>query len=243
MLPLNTRSLLLVTCLGTIISCAKPDRGTPSPLHELNEHAGLNVGFLIVDGVYNSELIAPMDIFHHTIFHTDPGMKVFTVAPGKEAITTFEGLRIIPDFGFLSEQVPRIDVLVVPSAENSMGSDLENADLMSFVTEKGEAAKYVMSLCDGAFVLAQAGLIEGRESTTFPGDIEPYRKRFPNLTVHEGVSFVHDDRLITSAGGARSYDPALYLTELLYGKKAADGVAEGLVIDWQKEAVPHIVVQ
>ncbi|MEM1407469.1 MAG: hypothetical protein AAGG59_11890 [Bacteroidota bacterium] len=49
----------------------------------------LNVAFLVVDGVYNSELVAPMDILHHTVFHTEKGMRVFTVAPLRDTITSF----------------------------------------------------------------------------------------------------------------------------------------------------------
>jgi hypothetical protein len=85
----------------------------------------LAVGFLIVDGVYNTELTAPYDVFQHTIFHTNPGMRVFTVAPSLEPVRTFEGLRIVPDFTYQS--APPIDVLVVPSAEHSMDTDLETA--------------------------------------------------------------------------------------------------------------------
>ena len=192
----------------------------------------LNVAFLMVNGVYNSELIAPFDIFQHTIFHTDPGMKVFTVAPTKEAITTFEGLKILPDFGYTTDSLPPIDVLVVPSAENSMRTDLQDEALINFVKTTGEGAMYVMSLCDGAFVLAKAGLADGKESTTFPSDIPKYREMFPELTVHENVSFVHDGKLLTSAGGAKSYDVAIYLTHVLYGEKAAKGIGRGLVIDW-----------
>lgn len=203
----------------------------------------LNVAFLIVDGVYNSELVAPMDILHHTVFHTDKGMKVFTVAPSLEPITTFEGLRILPDFSYRQDSLPSIDVLVVPSAEHSMDSDLKNEALINFVKTVGEKAQYVMSLCDGAFVLAKAGLIEGLESTTFPSDIPKYREMYPQLTVHEDVSFVHDGKVITSAGGAKSYDPALYLSELLYGKKTAKGIAGGLVIDWDVQKIKHVVVR
>ncbi len=203
----------------------------------------LTVAFLIVDGVYNSELVAPMDILHHTVFHTDKGMKVFTVAPSLEAITTFEGLRILPDYSYLQDSLPPIDVLVVPSAEHSMDSDLEDEALISFVKTTGENAQYVMSLCDGAFVLAKAGLVDGLESTTFPSDIAKYREMYPQLTVHEDVSFVHDGKIITSAGGAKSYDPALYLSELLYGNKTAKGIAGGLVIDWDAQKIKHIVVQ
>lgn len=200
-----------------------------------------NVGFLVVDGVYNSELIAPMDILHHTVFHTDPGMKVFTIAPDKDTIITFEGLHILPDYSF-NDDIPPIDVLVVPSAKHSMDSDLENMALIDFVRSTGEKASYVISLCDGAFVLAKAGLTVDHESTTFPSDIPKYRTMFPDLTVHEGVSFVHDDNLITSVGGAKSYDPALYLVELLYGNKVARGIAGGLVIDWNLKNIEHIIV-
>lgn len=202
-----------------------------------------NVAFLIVDGVYNSELVAPMDILHHTVFHTDPGMKVFTVAPDMKTVTTFEGLNIIPDYAIGDEDLPRIDVLVVPSAEFSMTSDLENEKLIDFVATTGANTYYTMSLCDGAFVLAQAGLTDDHESTTFPSDIPRYRETFPALTVHEGVSFVHDGNLITSAGGAKSYDPALYLVELLYGKDAAIGIGKGLVIDWNLNNIDHLIVK
>lgn len=199
----------------------------------------LNVGFLAINGVYNSELMAPYDIFQHTIFHTDPGMKTFIVSPSLEPIVTFEGITVTPHYSF--ENVPEIDVLVVPSAEHNMDSDLEDEVLIDFVREKGGKAQFVMSLCDGAFILAQAGLLDGLKSTTFPSDIEKMRVRFPELDIYEDVSFVHDGKAITSAGGAKSYDPALYLVEYLYGKQKAKGVAKGLVIDWNVGDIKSIL--
>lgn len=199
-----------------------------------------SAGFLIVDGVYNSELMAPYDIFQHTVFHTEGGISVFTVAPSLDPITTFEGLKLLPDYSF--DNSPEMDILIVPSAENSMSSDLENSELISFVAQTGKEASYVMSLCDGAFVLAKAGLVNGKESTTFPSDIDRYRQMFPDLLVHENVSFVHDQQLLTSAGGAKSYDVALYLVHLLYGEKVAKGVGRGLVIDWDPTNYQYLAV-
>jgi len=201
----------------------------------------LNVGFLAINGVYNSELIAPYDIFQHTIFHTDPGMKTFIVSPTLEPIVTFEGITITPHFSF--KDAPDIDVLVVPSAEHNMDTDLENENLINWVRVVGQKAKYVMSLCDGAFILAQAGLLDGLKSTTFPSDIDKMSERFPNLEVYKDVSFVHDGKAITSSGGAKSYDPALYLVEYLYGKEKAKGVAKGLVIDWKVGEIKSILPQ
>lgn len=229
--------LILLIALGCNGNHEQTSVAENIPLSPEREY---NVGFLIVAGVYNSELVAPMDILHHTVFHTTKGMKVFTVAPDTLPITTFEGLRIIPDYSYKYDSIPQIDVLVVPSAEHSMDTDLDNDELISFVKNTGESAKFVMSLCDGAFVLAKAGLLKDKVSTTFPSDIPNLRKMFPTLDVRENVSFVHDGKLITSAGGAKSYDPALYLCEILYGNKSAKGVAGGLVIDWDLKTINHL---
>ncbi len=190
----------------------------------------LQVGFLVVDGVYNSELTAPYDIFHHTVFHTEPGMELFTVSPDGAPVTTFEGLEIRPHHSFAD--APAIDVLVVPSAEHSMDSDLENKEMIAWVSQVGAEARYVLSLCDGAFVLAQAGLLDGHAVTTFPGDQDRFAEMFPHLDLRRGPSFVHDRRLITSQGGAKSFDPAMYLVDHLYGEKVAHGIGRGMVIPW-----------
>lgn len=201
-----------------------------------------NAAFLISEGVYNSELMAPYDIFQHTVFHTEGGIKVFTVAQVMDTVRTFEGINILPDYSFGSSDLPKIDILVVPSAEHHLDTDLENEILISFVKETGQNAEYVMSLCDGAFVLATAGLVKGKKSTTFPSDIPAYKKKFPSLDVIDKVSFVHDGKLLTSAGGAKSYDVALYLVEHLYGTDVAKGVGKGLVIDWDLKNYKYKVI-
>jgi len=203
----------------------------PSPA-DLSLETPLRAGFLIVDGVYNSELMAPYDILHHTPFHTKPlpGIEVFTVSPDGEPIVSFEGLTITPHHSFADH--PPIDILVVPSAEHSMGTDLENEAMMSWVRRVGGEASFVVSLCDGAFVLAAAGLLEGRECTTFPGDQDAFAEKFPGLDLQRGVSFVHDGSALTSEGGAKSYDVAMYLVDHLYGEEVARRVGRGLIIDW-----------
>lgn len=232
-----------VACLAGILGALFGGACRAAPAAETSDpdplRRTLSVGFVIVDGVYNTELTAPLDVFHHTVFHVQPGMEVFTVAPSKTPIRTFEGLRIVPDHAFAD--APAIDVLVVPSAEHSMDSDLENEVLITFVRERGLQAAHVLSLCDGAFVLARAGLLDRRACTTFPSDVARLRELFPALRVLEGVSFVHDGPAITSAGGAKSFDAALYLTEILYGAPAARGIARGLCIDWDLGLVPCFV--
>jgi len=223
----------ILIILGFLITaCQVKETEGDIIIEPVAEGQSFNTAFLAIDGVYNSELMAPFDIFQHTIFHTKGGIRVFTVNETLDTVTTFEGLKLIPDYAFDSPDLPEIDILVVPSAEHNMDSDLENEILISWVSEVGKQADYVVSLCDGAFVIAKSGLVEGKESTTFPSDIERYKVTFPSLVVHEGVSFVHHDNLLTSAGGAKSYDVALYLVHHLYGEQVAKNVGRGLVIDW-----------
>jgi transcriptional regulator GlxA family with amidase domain len=201
-----------------------------------------NVAFLVMDGTFNTELTAPFDIFQHTIYRDSiKPMNVFLVANTHAPITTFEGIKILPDFSYLSDSLPNIDILVVPSAEHHLNTDLQDTLLLNFVKKAAVQAQFVTSHCDGAFVLAKAGVLDGHACTTFPTDIDTFRTMFPQLNVKDHVLFVHDKKCITSAGGAKSFEAALYLSELLYGKEVAKRLAKGLVIDWDVEKVPRFI--
>lgn len=203
----------------------------------------LRAGFLVVNGVYNTELMAPYDVFQHTKFHSQPGIEVFTVSPDGQPVTTFEGIRITPTYGF--QNAPPMDILVVPSAEGSMDRDLQNAALIDWVRRVGGQARHVMSLCDGAFVLAKAGLLNGVPATTFPKDYERFATLFPNVDLRINVSFVDAGKMLTSQGGARSYEVAMHLVDRLYGQRVAKGIGEGLLIPWPPDPdnmTPRVVL-
>ncbi len=202
-----------------------------------------NVAFLIMDGTYNTEFTAPYDIFQHTQSRKNiKGMNTFTVANTLKPITTFEGLRIIPDYDYTKDILPKIDILVVPSAEHHLDTDLNDIALLNFVKEVDKTAQFMTSHCDGAFILAKAGVLNEVSCTTFPSDIALFKKTFPQLDVKDNVLFVHDGKYITSAGGAKSFEAALYLCEYLYGKEITKSISKGLVIDWNLDEIPKLIV-
>ncbi len=218
-----------------------PEKKKTFPKLEPNRY---NVAFLIMDGTYNTEFTAPYDIFQHTQYRKNiKQMNVFTVANTDDPITTFEGVKIIPDYNYKTDSIPKIDILVVPSAEHHLDTDLDDKDMINFVRHVDKTALYMTSHCDGAFVLAKAGILNGKVSTTFPSDIDKMREMFPTLDIRKDVLFVHDGKYITSAGGAKSFEAALYLSEYLYGVEIAQSLAGGLVIDWKLESVPHLVIK
>ncbi len=248
-LPILT-FLLLLSCNS---SEEKKEAHTKSPIdknfkqkkqYPKLESNRYNVAFLIMEGVYNTELTAPFDIFQHTIFRKNiKAMNVFTVANTDDVITSFEGMRILPDYNYVKDSIPKIDILVIPSAEHHLDSDLEDDTMLSFIKRIDKEAMFMTSHCDGAFVLAKAGILDNVVSTTFPSDIDTMREMFPKLDIRKEVLFVHDGKYITSAGGAKSFEAALYLCEHLYGKEVAKKLADGLVIDWDMDLIPHLIVK
>ncbi len=231
---MKTSFLFLILSIFFLLAC---ESKVKKP--ELNPD-WYNVGILITDGVYNTEFIAPYDIFQHTQFRKGiKAMNVFTVSNTSELVKTFEGIYIQPDFNFLKDIIPHIDILVVPSAAHHMDTDLENITLINFIKKTDKTALYMTSHCDGAFMLAKAGILDSVYSTTFPSDVAAYKKMFPNLKVLDSIVFVHDGKYITSAGGAKSFDAALYLIEMMYGDSIAKSIAQGLVIDWDLSKVNH----
>lgn len=189
---MNFRTLLIL-CL--LLCCGKSKQSSHESQFKQNASRSkkptlnpenYNVAFLIMDGTYNTEFTAPYDIFQHTIFRDSiKAMNVFTVADTYEAIETFEGLKILPNYNYLKDTLPKIDILVIPSAEHHIDSDLENERLIAFVKKVDSDALFMTSHCDGAFLLAKAGLLDAAVSTTFPSDIEYMRTLFPTLDIRK----------------------------------------------------------
>ena len=200
----------------------------------------LDAAFVIADQVFNSELMAPYDILHHTIFRDSLNyIRPFIVSETGQEVTTFEGIGVRSHYSFATAPVP--DIVVVPSTNGSMSTDMQDEEYMSWLARAVSEARFVITLCDGAFPLAKTGELDGRKATTFPADRSAMQEMFPAVDVVYDVNYVVDDKFITSVGGAKSYEPALYLVELLYGKRSADLTAEGLVIDWDSDAIPHLI--
>jgi len=200
----------------------------------------LNAAFLGRDGVYNSELMAPYDVLQHSFYRDSLNyIRCFIVTPDGKPFVTFEGIRITPDYAFAD--APAVDILIIPSTETSMTADLTYQPYIDWIRRTAQSARYVITVCDGAFPLAATGLLDGRTVTTFPGDRKRLAKMFPNTDVRFDVNFVQDGKFITSVGGALSYEPALFLVQQLYSPEHAKRTAKGLVLDWQLDAIPHLV--
>ncbi|MHA6624812.1 GlxA family transcriptional regulator [Pseudonocardia sichuanensis] len=123
--------------------------------------------------------------------------------------------------------LPGADTVVVPST-----SDLESPPdpaLLSALTDAHDRGARIVSLCTGAFVLAAAGLLDGRAATTHWMHAEQLARLHPRVTVRANVLYVADGRVLTSAGKTAALDLCVHLVRTDHGAAAANGLVRTLV--------------
>ena len=246
-----TLAALVLFMLGTGVARAQSAAAAaaaalprvPAPA-DLPKDRPLRAGFLVLDGVDGTELMAAYDVLQHTARHARPGIEVFTVSPDGAQVRSAEGLVLDPRYGF--SDAPVLDILVVPSAEHNLDTDLGNDELVAWLGKVGNKARYVLSLSAGAFPLARAAVNPTRLTTTSLDDQDAFAQMFPKHELRRNISFVHDGPMVSSVGGARTFDAALYLVDHLYGEEVAKKVAAALVFPWPPgtpQDLPALVIR
>jgi putative intracellular protease/amidase len=210
--------LALITAFGSF-SSASAQTATEKPK--------LNVAILIFNGVQIIDYTGPYEVLG-----SGRRRNVYTVAEKPDAITTNMGMRVVPNYTF--ENQPKPDIMIIPGG--GVKPHLDNPKVIKWLQDSAAQARYVMSVCNGAFFLAKAGLLDGLEATTTAGLIEDLRAAAPKTRVVSDKRFVDNGKIITAGGLSSGIDGALHLVEKLDGKGWAQATAYGIEYNWQPEA-------
>jgi transcriptional regulator GlxA family with amidase domain len=188
------------------------------------------VGIVVFDGVLTSEVIGPAEVFAIAGQQGEfGGANVLLIGVEKQpTIRTEEGIRISVDATIAD--APMLDVLIVPGA-NNVSHLQSNQELNAFIQQQADAAQWIGSVCAGAFVLGGAGVLDGKQATTWFGGESRLQDQFPAIQVIHDQPVVLDQRRITANGGLVSYRAALVLLGQLSSPEHAHEVYESLGID------------
>jgi len=188
------------------------------------------VAVMVFEGVELLDFAGPGEVFaaadHGRAF------EVITVGPSKEPVTSQGFVRIAPAYGIAD--APRPDVLVIPGG--NVRSLISSPETMAWIGRVAKEAEVVMSVCNGAFVLAHAGLLDGLEATTHHAALASLREEVPTATVHADRRFVDNGRIITSAGVSAGIDAALHVVDRLGGTAQARQTASYMEYRWRPAA-------
>ena len=142
------------------------------------------------------------------------------------------GLSVFPDYDFSHH--PEINLLIIPGGV--VTAELARHEVIQWIINTSKQSKLTASVCTGAFLLAQAGLLDGKLATTHWEDIEELKSMFPSVKVQTNQRWVDEGKLITSAGISAGIDMSLHLVERLAGRALAARTARQLDFDWTENS-------
>jgi len=208
-------------CGARLIEKRPGGAATDAPVDERPKAA-----ILIFEGVQIIDYTGPYEVFGQG------GFDVYTVAETKGALTTAMGMTVVPEFTFAD--APKPDVVIVPGGDIS--HPIGSAVTLAWVKGQIPGARHMLSVCNGAFILAKAGLLDGLSATTFYRAIDTLRVEAPKTRVVSDRRFVDNGAIITSAGLSSGIDGALHVVSKMLGQGRAQAVALHMEYDWRPES-------
>lgn len=198
-----------------------------------------NVGIFVFENVATLDFAGPHEVFttasrihdHCRPWEPEP-FDVFTVGRTLQPVRAREGLDLYPEYDFLDH--PNIDLLVIPGGV--ITEELDTPAVAAWIASCFPGTQITASVCTGAFLLAQAGLLTGKSATTHWEKVEYLQAMFPSILVVKGKRLVDEGKLVTSSGLSAGIDMSLHLVGRLVSYELAQKTARQLEFDWVRDA-------
>ena len=199
-----------------------------------------NIAIYVYDNVEVLDFAGPYEVFtcasrvNSRDSHTStPVFQVFTIGSSLSPVYARAGLRITPDYDLVNH--PDIDVLIV--AGGVVTEELAKQHVSAWIQRAATNSSIVASVCTGAFLLARAGLLAGKQATTHWEDQQDLQEMFPNIDVIPDRRWVDAGNIITSGGISAGIDMSLHIVERLMGRSLAERTARQMEFDWTENPV------
>jgi transcriptional regulator GlxA family with amidase domain len=197
------------------------------------------IGILVFDDVELLDLAGPYEVFtcaSRVHARMNPGeetpFKVLTIGQSAAPIRARAGLGVLTDADFSKHTA--VDVLIVPGGV--VTAELEKPETIAWITETARNCELTTSVCTGAFLLAQAGMLTGKHATTHWEDMDDLQTMFPQVKVVRDRRWVRDGNTITSGGISAGIDMSLKLVETLVNRDLAVQTARQMEYTWNENA-------
>ncbi|MTE14091.1 helix-turn-helix domain-containing protein [Nocardia aurantiaca] len=158
--------------------------------------------------------------------------RVCGAEPGKPLKSSSPGIHVSPDYGL--EELRDADMVAIPAFPIFASNPLDPR-VVDAVRDAAQAGATVLTVCSGAFLAGEAGLLDGRKCTTHWRYVDLLAEKFPQATVDPDVLFVDEGNLITSAGTAAGIDACLHLVRRELGSSVANAIARRMVVPPQRD--------
>lgn len=191
---------------------------------KLADEKQLSVGILLYPNVQIIDYTGPYEIFGWA------GYKVTTVTEDGKPVLTNMSMKVVPDYSF--KNAPQFDVLLIPGGDHHKA--MHNKATLAWIKSQS-SAQTILSVCTGAFILAETGLLDNLSATTFYPSLRNFKKDYPKINTITNKRFVDNGKIITAAGLSSGIDAALHAVAEHQGIEKAKSIAMKVEYDWQPE--------
>jgi transcriptional regulator GlxA family with amidase domain len=196
----------------------------------------LTVGIVVFDDVEVLDACGPFEVFsvaRKPHYHEDEHrlFRVYIIAEELSVVTCRGGMRLQPHYTVRSH--PDLDVILVSGGQGARRERV-NPRLIRWIEQQDQRSQMTLSVCTGAFLLAEAGLLRGLRATTHWNSIDWMRHQYPAVTMLSDKRFVDEGRIITAAGISAGIDMSLHVVGRLYGRETALWTAKRMEYDWKE---------
>jgi len=193
------------------------------------------VGILVFDDVEVLDFCGPFEVFSvaRPVGIHDDAAQLFsavTIAETAHTVSARHGLKVEPDYTI--EDHPLLNILVVPGGRGTR-REMHNSALLAWIEAQDSRTELTTSVCTGAFLLAELGLLNGKRATTHWSSVPFMRETYQGVTIEESVRFVDEGRIVTSAGISVGIDMSLHIVARLHGEDVAAWTARRMEYCWQ----------
>ncbi|KAA6465244.1 DJ-1/PfpI family protein [Acidobacteria bacterium AB60] len=225
------RGFILSVCTTILAQCAvnaqqPPPPASRSPHYRVPEKGKIPVAFVISDDAVTIDFAGPWQVFKDVFIQSrgktlaeQSVFSLYTVSDSRQPVGTFGGMQIIPDYTF--DNAPEPTIVVIPAQKG------RSTKMLTWIQKMSLQSDVVMSVCTGANVLGDAGLLRGKPATTHHLFYSELHNAFPDVLLQKNRRFVQSDPIIFAAGGLSSgMDLALHIVKLYVGASRAEETAK-----------------
>lgn len=189
------------------------------------------VGFVLYDNVNALDLVGPLEAFHTVSDVATPTYESLFIGSKIGTYVSESGLPLVANTTF--DEVEALDILIVPGGRGSRDEQVLSS-LLPWLANIRSSTKRIVSICTGAFVLAAARILDGRQATTHWVHVDDFKAQFPKVKLLADELFVDNGSVATSAGITSGIDLTLKLIEDDLGAEIAAKVARYLVVHYRR---------
>ncbi|EIW20005.1 MULTISPECIES: DJ-1/PfpI family protein [Pelosinus] len=189
------------------------------------------IGIFLFNEVEVLDFAGPFEAFSIVSIpgQSDKPFLVQTVSQYEKMIKTRNGLMVQPHFSF--DNAPDFDIVIVPGGYGAEEIEINNEIVIQWIKKQSNKVELITSVCTGAFLLAKAGLIDGKRATTHWMDIDRLEREFPDVKVERNCKFIDEGSIITSGGISAGINMSFHIIKRLLGEDVAKTTAKRMEYD------------